>query len=227
MPVGTELDYWQGTKYLSLVGFSFLRTRLLGLPVPFHRDIEEVNLRFYVRRLVAGQSRRGVVFIKEIVPKWAIAAAARWVYNENYVAWPMDARIQLPDPTRGLDGLLEYGWGRAANRCFVRAEFTGEPSLPAPGSAEELITEHYWGYWGYVTQRSGQVLEYQVEHPPWRVWQTKAVQVGGDLQTAYGPTFAGILAKPPQSAFVAEGSGVTVYPGWATAPDGRRVVRPD
>jgi uncharacterized protein YqjF (DUF2071 family) len=210
VPLGTELDVWQGTTYLSLVAFSFLRTRVRGVAIPCHRDFEEVNLRFYVRRDLAGQWRRGVVFIKEIVPKWAIAAVARRVYNENYVAWPMDSRIQIPDPARGQGGVAEYGWGRSVNRCFVRAEFVGEPSLPAPGSQEEFIAEHYWGY---VTQRSGQVLEYEVAHPPWRVWQAKSVQVGGDLEYPYGPTFAAILARPPQSAFVAEGSAVTVYPG--------------
>lgn len=37
---------------------------------------ERAQLRFYVRRRVDGEWRRGVMFIKEIVPRRAIAAAA-------------------------------------------------------------------------------------------------------------------------------------------------------
>src|SRR5262245_66643536 len=101
-PAGTELDFWNGTTFVSLVGFRFLRTRLLGIPVPFHCNFEEVNLRFYVRRHVGAEWRRGVVFVKEVVPKWTIAAVARWLYNENYVASPMDSQVGLPDPSRGV-----------------------------------------------------------------------------------------------------------------------------
>src|SRR5262245_60741200 len=96
VPAGTELDSWNGKTFVSLVGFRVLRTRVLGVPVLFHRSsigkgisrtswgsFEEVNLRFYVRRRAPEGWRRGVVFVKEIVPKAAVAAVARWVYNEN------------------------------------------------------------------------------------------------------------------------------------------------
>src|SRR5512141_1748910 len=76
VPAGTELDAFDGKTYLSLVGFEFNRTRVLGFAVPFHQNFEEVNLRFYVRR----GSKRGVVFIRELVPRYAVAAIARWVF---------------------------------------------------------------------------------------------------------------------------------------------------
>src|ERR1700722_15876019 len=70
VPAGTELDSFQGKTYVSVVGFRFCRTRLLGaIPIPFHTEFEEINLRFYVRRSVGSETRRGVVFIGEIVPK--------------------------------------------------------------------------------------------------------------------------------------------------------------
>ena len=50
IPAGTEIDYENGETFVSVVGFLFLDTRLLGVPIPLHRDFEEVNLRFYVRR---------------------------------------------------------------------------------------------------------------------------------------------------------------------------------
>ncbi len=210
VPAGTELDFWNGTTYLSLVGFRFLRTRLLGIPVPFHRNFEEVNLRFYVRRHVGGEWRRGVVFVKEVVPKWAIAAVARWVYNENYVACPMDSQVRLPDPARDPRGVVEYGWGKRPTRNAIRAEFAGPPGYPATGSQEEFITEHYWGY---VPQRRGTVLEYGVQHPQWRVWRASAARLECDVEGCYGRRFCEALEREPHSAFVAEGSAVTVFRG--------------
>ena len=85
VPRGTELDIWQGQALVSLVGFLFTDTRVRGLAIPWHRHFEEVNLRFYVRRRVASApDRRAVVFVRELVPRYAIAAIARFLYNEPY-----------------------------------------------------------------------------------------------------------------------------------------------
>jgi uncharacterized protein YqjF (DUF2071 family) len=62
VPAGTELDAWGGRTFVSVVGFRFLGTRVRGVPVPGHRDFEELNLRFYVRRVADDGPRRGVVF---------------------------------------------------------------------------------------------------------------------------------------------------------------------
>ena len=209
-PPGTEIDSWNGKTFLSLVGFLFLGTRVLGVPVPFHRNFEEINLRFYVRREAGDGRRRGVVFVKEIVPKVAIAAVARWIYNENYVAHPMRSQVRLPDPSKGAGGSVEYGWTTPSSRNTLRAEFDGAPALPAAGSEEEFITEHYWGY---VVQRDGSALEYGVEHPPWRVWRASAARLDCDAEGFYGREYAAALGRPPSSAFVAEGSPIAVFRG--------------
>src|ERR1041385_5639833 len=65
VPAGSALDMFEGKTYVSLVGFEFNRTRVLGFAVPFHQNFEEVNLRFYVRRGL----KRGVVFVRELVPR--------------------------------------------------------------------------------------------------------------------------------------------------------------
>src|SRR6516164_5520615 len=109
VPAGTELDLWQGQAYLSMVGFKFQDTRVWGLPVPWHRNFEEVNLRTYVRRKDADGWRRGVVFIREIVRRRLIALIARWVYNENYVTMPMRHRIVIPTPALPT-GAARYEW---------------------------------------------------------------------------------------------------------------------
>jgi len=210
VPRGVELDCWNGRHFVSLVGFLFLRTLVLGIPIPFHRNFEEVNLRFYVRRKVGDGWRRGVVFVREVVPRLAIALVARWIYNEQYVALPMGSTIRLPGETPGSLGMVEYTWTSRAQRNALRAEFAGTPSLPAAGSEEEFITEHYWGY---VGQRNGTCLEYEVAHPQWRVWRATSARLECDVQGFYGAQYHPALVQPPSSAFVAEGSAIAVYKG--------------
>lgn len=207
VPAGTELDSWQGRTFVSMVGFLFLRTRVFGVPIPFHQDFEEVNLRFYVRRKAREGWRRGVVFVKEIVPRAAIAWIARQAYNEPYIAVPMRHQIALE---AGVVKSAEYGWryeGRE-NRLAVTTRGAAQPLVP--GAAAEFITEHYWGY---NRQRNGTTLEYRVEHPPWRVYDVTTATLDCDVMGLYGERFRASLAGQPASAFLAEGSAVTVYQG--------------
>lgn len=210
VPRGAELDAWDNRTFVSVVGFLFLNTRILGLPIPFHRNFEEINLRFYVRRRGPEGWRRGVVFVKEIVPRWAIATVARVVYNENYVARRMSHRIDLKDGTIAGNGSVEYEWREREklNRILVRT--VGEAQPLVVGSEEEFITEHYWGY---AAQRDGGCIEYRVEHPSWRVWQTSEAEFDCDVKRVYGDQFVEPLSARPVSAFVAEGSPVTVRRG--------------
>src|SRR4029453_11290179 len=144
VPAGTELDTWHGDTLVSLVGFLFDDTRLLGLPIPFHRTFDEVNLRFYVRRTAEdGSLRRAVVFVRELVPRRAIATVARVAYNEPYLAVPMDHQSSL-DEAHG--GSVTYSWTFHGAPFALQADATG-PALPLTrGSEAEFITEHYWGY---------------------------------------------------------------------------------
>src|SRR5215471_20900421 len=110
VPPGTEIDFENDETYLSVVGFLFLDTRVLGLPIPFHRDFEEVNLRFYVRRRTNEGWRRAVVFIRELVPRAAIAMVARVLYGENYVAVPMSHRIAVVGEGDAAIRQVSYRW---------------------------------------------------------------------------------------------------------------------
>jgi uncharacterized protein YqjF (DUF2071 family) len=209
VPRGTELDSSGGKTYVSLVGFRFERTRVRGLWIPFHSDFDEVNLRFYVRRIHAGEVRRGVVFVREVVPRWAIAAVARAIYREKYVALPMRHRIAGP-VSEGGRREIEYGWRASGQWAQIRVSCEGNPARPAEGSLEQFITEHYWGY---TAQPDGGTIEYRVEHEPWRVWRAAKASFEGDCSSLYGAELARVLTCPPDSAYVAEGSGVAVYSG--------------
>ena len=204
LPAGTELDTFEGRTLVSLVGFVFGSTRLAGVSIPFHRSFEEVNLRFYVRR----QQRRGVVFIRELVPKRAVAAVARLAFGENYSRVPMSHKFNA-HPEKGT-AQAEYSWGRGPGRCFIRIETEGGSFLPADGSLAQFITEHYWGY---AAQKDGGCIEYEVQHPRWLVRTAKHAGFSGDAARFYGDEFGDVLKRSPDSAFLAEGSPLTVFKG--------------
>jgi uncharacterized protein YqjF (DUF2071 family) len=202
VPAGTELDFHDDITFISVVGFMFLDTRVMGFPIPLHRNFEEVNLRFYVRRKTADGWRRGVAFIRELVPRAAIAVTARVFYGEPYSALPMRHNIVHRDG--GL--AVQYGWRRRKRWETLAMTATGEPQ-PAPrGSHEEFITEHYWGY----TARGTTSAEYQVEHPRWKLWNADSVRFEADIAALYGPSFVETLTAEHASAFIAEGSQVLV-----------------
>jgi uncharacterized protein YqjF (DUF2071 family) len=208
VPAETELDCWDGKVFVSLVGFRFLRTRMFGwVAIPMHSNFEEVNLRFYVRRQVGNEVRRGVVFIQETVPRRAIAIVARVFYNENYVAAPMAHEIR---PLGDHDLSVAYKWRTGKRWNEIKLETKGNSELPAEDSIEQFITEHYWGC---AAQRDGGCVEYRVTHPAWKVWQVERCAFDFDAEEFYGKEMAGVLAGQPQSAFLAEGSAVAVMRG--------------
>lgn len=204
VPSGTVLDFFEGRTYLSLIGFLFNRSRVLGLSIPFHQSFEEINIRFYVNR----EGKRGAVFIRELVPKRAVAVIARTVFNESYSCVPMSHQLKLGPGGEVYEA--EYTWGRGLAQCAIRMEVEGDSFVAPEGSLSQFITEHYWGY---AKQRDGGCLEYEVEHPRWAVWNAKNASFTGNSVRVYGEKIAQVLARDPDSAFLANGSAVAVSHG--------------
>jgi uncharacterized protein YqjF (DUF2071 family) len=210
VPPGTELDTFDGKTFVSLVGFRFLQTKIFGFAaVPFHANFDEVNLRLYVRRPERSEVRRGVVFIREIVPRTAIALVANLGYGENYSAHPMRHSISLS----AHGGPARYEWRLDEQWCGIEANAAGTAKQPAEGSFERFITEHYWGY----SARRGNCFEYRVAHEPWRVWASSAARFYGNAEPLYGSQLGAIIHPTPDSALIAEGSPVLVFTGRAVA----------
>lgn len=205
VPKGTELDLWNGRCYVSLVGFMFLKTKLLGIPIPFHRNFEEVNLRFYVRYQHEGEWRRGVVFVKEIVPKFMISNVANTVYGEHYQTLRMKHHdVETED---GLEVGYYWKFQKKWNYIKVKAEKTPQP-IPE-GSEAEFITEHYWGY---TKINENTTSQYQVEHPRWDFYPVTDYEISCNAKALYGEVFGGCMAVDPVSVFMAKGSDIAVLP---------------
>ena len=209
LPPQLELDFWNGQTFVSLVGFLFRNTRVLGVPIPWHRNFAELNLRFYVRRGDEFGVRRGVMFIREIVPRWAVSCVARRVYQENYLTLPMRHRLAAIGP-RDENLVAEYAWRFRRRWNRLALETAGPPELPRAGSLEAFLVDQAWGY---CRQRGGGCLEYGVEHPPWRIRPAGEVELACDAAALYGAELATALDQRPQSAFLVEGSAVAMRRG--------------
>ncbi|MDO3644509.1 YqjF family protein [Mucilaginibacter sp. L3T2-6] len=207
LPPYTVLDYWQGKALVSMVGFEFLQTRVLGVKWPFHVDFEEVNLRFYVKYFDGREWKRGAVFISEIVPKNMIALIANNLYNEHYRALPM-RHSQTPAGDNHLNFL--YEWKLKGRWNKLGATVSTQFNDIQPGSQEEFIFEHYWGY-NKLTAAS--TMQYQVEHISWQVANVTNPVFDGDIAALYGEEFVPFLSAQPYSAFFANGSAVNVRIG--------------
>jgi uncharacterized protein YqjF (DUF2071 family) len=222
VPQGTTLDRFAGRTYVSLVAFLFEDTRLLGaLPAPPSPTFEEINLRFYVKREEREGARRAVCFVKEVVPSRLVAWTARVVYDEPYERRPTHRACKLNDPSNPtLGGTFEYGWTSPLGEHRVSATTRGALRALVPGSLEEFILEHYWGY---TQRRDDTTSEYEVRHPPWRYWDVGSFEMDPRIGAFYGSPFVDRL-REPSSVFVAEGSDIAVYPGRTLDPAGRLVA---
>jgi len=205
VPFNTEVDLWNGTCYVSLVGFMFVDTKMLKLRIPFHVNFEEINLRFYVKHRHTAGEKRGVVFIKEIVPRAALTLVANLLYSEKYETMPTrHSWIQ------GEEHLtVSYGWKKGDwNNLKVVAD--KNPIDLVVGSEEEFITEHFWGY----TKINDKVTsEYEVAHPRWQLYPVKEYEVDVDFNKVYGSDFAFLKDETPMSVYLAEGSEIIVRQG--------------
>ena len=202
LPAYTELDLWEGKALVSMVGFMFLNTRVLGIKWPWHVNFEEVNLRFYVRYFDGQQWKRGAVFISEIVPLHIIPVVANNLYNEHYKAMPMRHSVNSND--KETEYLYEWKYKGCWNKLSATVSNTFVPI--ENGSAEEFIFEHYWGY---NAINDNTTLEYAVEHMPWNIAPVTKSIFDANVPALYGSAFEPYL-KQPFSAFFAKGSDVAV-----------------
>ncbi|MEO7483881.1 MAG: DUF2071 domain-containing protein [Ferruginibacter sp.] len=203
LPHGVELDYYNHKTFVSLVGFMFKKTSLFHIPIPFLGTFEEINLRFYVKRMDGDTIKRGVVFINETVPYKSVAWLANKLYKEHYIAIATKNKIEITSLSKNV----KYQWkiNKDWNHIAVSAAKESEQMLP--GSVEEFIFEHYYGYTkinNHISQ------EYKVNHPRWQVNKIIDHSIHCDFKSMYGNDFEFLSNCQPHSVILAEGSLVTV-----------------
>ncbi len=204
IPFKTELDFFEDKTFVSLVGFMFLNTKLLGFSVPRHINFEEVNLRFYVKYNDHGTWKRGTVFIKEIVPRFAISFFANSLYGEKYSTMKMKHyHVNNAGETETC-----YEW-KYKSKWNKLAAWSQNKSFPMrTNSEEEFIAEHYWGYTKYGDNKT---YEYEVNHPRWEIFKVLNYTVDCDFNGLYGDPFSFLSTQKPSSVFMAKGSEIKIH----------------
>ncbi len=203
IPKGTEIDSWNNKCYVSLVGFMFENVKLLGIKIPFHINFEEVNLRFYVKRYENGIWKRGVVFVKEIVPKPALTLVANTIYKEHYQTLPMKHSVTTNKDSKDF----VYQWKTKNKWNTILVETEKSPIEIEVNSEAEFITEHYFGYTKVNNEKT---FEYEVKHPRWQQYKVTNHQIDVHFGEVYGNTFEFLNHLKPISVMLAVGSKISV-----------------
>lgn len=201
LPKGLELDRYNGQAHVSLVAFDFLQTRVRGIKVPFHVNFPEVNLRFYVRY----KGQRGVVFVREFVPKHCIALIAHRIYNEPYVSFPMESQ-HLPTADGNL-GLVHQIW-KDKDEMKLTVRISGPEVIPPADSAAHFFKEHELGF---GRDKKGETLCYRVEHPVWATRELEIESLSLDFGKFYGAQWEILNGKQPDHAVYCVGSPIKVF----------------
>jgi uncharacterized protein YqjF (DUF2071 family) len=202
IPAKTEIDFCNNKCFVSLVGFMFSKVRVKGIRIPLHTDFPEVNLRFYVRHRDDKEWKRGVVFVKEIVPKPAISFVANTFFNERYATLPMMNNRKYEAGKISVS----YSWKKGGwNSIAVTADQNTVPLMA--NTEEEFITQHFWGY----SSGKGHTWEYHVSHPAWNMHPVRDYKISCDFGKLYGDNFSFLANQQPDSVFLANGSAVEVY----------------
>lgn len=203
VPYKTELDLFEGNACLSLVGFKFLNTKVLGFSIPMHINFEEVNLRFYIKHNDHGNWKRGVVFIKEIVPKRAVSFIANNIYREKYAT--MNMRNFHNDTGGSFEAGYEWQHKKKWNKISAVTDKRSKKIIP--GSCESFFADHYWGYSKYSDTKT---YQYRVEHPVWETLKVISYSIDCDFGSLYGKEFSFLNKQKPVSVLMTKGSEIRI-----------------
>jgi len=205
VPPGTELDLWENKAFVSLIAFLFDETKVLGIPAIGNKRFEELNIRFYVTRVEGNLQKRGVAFVKEIVPKPLVTGIANLFFSEHYQTMNMSHKVKFVGPGQEIKN-LEYSTEKNQAHRFS-AKFSSKLTDLENGTFEEFIAEHYWGY---SKVNDFKTIEYEVQHPKWQIYKDSDVSYTCDFEKLYGNKWKFLNLQKPYSKFVAKGSEVSV-----------------
>lgn len=207
VPSGLQLDLWKGKAFVTFVGLHFVTKKVFGLHLPLLPSFDQINLRFYVRMPGKGKEQRGVVFIKEIVPRYNVSVIARFLFKQNYSTCPMSHKVEALPGTKEKEKLVEYSWWHNKKWQKMGVHGHGDYEFPVKGSREDFIVERYRGY----SPKGPKVMEFQVAHPPWKIQQTRDATLQCEVGKVDGDKFGPFMHTKPAFALLAEGGEADLY----------------
>ena len=201
IPAGLEPDTINGNGFISLVAFDFFDTKVKGVKIPLHVNFPEINLRVYVKN----KDKRGVIFIREFVPRFFISLTANKIYNENYKSASIKSHIE-----KNGSVFLSHTLKLKGKEYSINLQADNKPFQPAIDSTEHFFKEHEWGF---GVNKKGQTLIYRVEHPFWEVLPVRKFEHNFDFGAIYGNEWKSLNSEEPYNITFAKGSEIKVFEG--------------
>lgn len=183
IPLGLELDTFDGKAWLGVVPFSMdqVEVRIAGsatLSVPTVRAFHELNLRTYVRSPRTGL--RGVYFFCLECTSLLAVLGARVGFHLPY----FPAAMQVSAEGKNMRYESRRQWPRIGPRFSARYGPAGEVFASQPGSLDAFLTERYCLF----TTSRGRVLRGDIHHLPWPLQPGWAEIAIDELPQAHGMT---------------------------------------
>ena len=207
VPRGLELDFFHDETYVSLVAMMLRDVRVWGIPIHIATGVEKFNLRFYVRRRLGDEIRRGSCFIKDYVSSGSAAWILGSLYKSDF------HKMKMKHDNSGFDGLADsvpsadYSWKVNDNWNRLRVKGLNRIQNTGRDTKHGFFLDHDYEY----AQRKGKTLEYSSSRPKWTIWNAAQASFQCDVKQLFGLEFAKALGRRPASVFLSRGSDVTTY----------------
>ena len=201
LPKGVELDTVSGKAFVSVVPFDFTDTRLNGVKVPFHVKFPEINLRFYVKQ----GNKRGVIFLKEFIPKFLIKTIANTFYYERYEVVGLKSSVLKNENEISVKHCLTKG----GKDFYIEVCAENDPFVPSAGSREYFFEERFYGF---SKNKKGDPLQFRVEHPSWKLYPVKHYRIDFDFGFLFGGKWKFLNDELPVCIMLLDGSPVKMFP---------------
>lgn len=208
VPPKTEIDSFEGATFVSLMARVCKNVKPYGWPIVFAKSVEQVQLRFYVKRQTAEGYRRGVCLIRDYVPSKKVSLFLNWMFKHRF------NQVRIQRESKNFDKALpdampevEYRWETGDVWNHVKVKARSEMRKQEKETKESFVLDHHFGY----TVREGKTYEFFVEYNPWALWDAKSGSFECDTEQVFGRHFVRALKQRPASVFLARGSEVIIH----------------
>lgn len=206
LPPRTEILLFQNKCFITLTALVYDQVKFKGLNIPLHREIPEVNLRFYVSAADGSKSKNGVVLLKRIIAKPLLAFAGQLLFQEQYAVMPISYFVRKQSTER----LVKYFWKN--NPPY------GEWHSLSVKTSHSSIAFNEDDQVAFLTKptlrfsggRSMRTRVSEIEYKVTNVFEVDDYQLDVKFSVLFGGKFQFLSRQKPESVYLLEDSEVTV-----------------
>ncbi len=208
VPPKTELDLFDDVAFVTLMARTCKNVKPHGWPIRLARTVEQIQLRFYVKRQFGDVVHRGICPIRDYVPQRRASLFLNWMFKHSFSQVKIkrdnsDFNSASPEalPTAEYQWLVNDHWNK------IRVKARSQIRQQSKETKESFVLDHHYGY----TVRQGKTYEYLVDYSPWAMWDAQSGSFDCNTEEVFGKPFVRALGHRPVSVFLARGGDVTIY----------------